>query len=158
MGWCDGLVTESCLSQQLFIACKCKYISYRILFFLSLFIIIINIIIFYLKTLSISRLYRVANRLMIMEQLVEWKLAGETEVLGENQPQFNSVHHKTHMAWPGVEPGWHIWEAGELLLLLLLFGSTNCLNTHSYYIKFIRSNLIISHRYRIFNCWLRNNI
>jgi hypothetical protein len=33
--------------------------------------------------------------MMIMEQLVELGLAGETEVLGENLPHF--VHHKSHM-------------------------------------------------------------
>jgi hypothetical protein len=32
-----------------------------------------------------------------MEQLVEWELAGETEVLGENLPQCHFVHHKFHM-------------------------------------------------------------
>jgi hypothetical protein len=31
---------------------------------------------------------------MIVEQLVEWRLAGETEVLGENLPQRYFVHHK----------------------------------------------------------------
>jgi hypothetical protein len=31
---------------------------------------------------------------MIFEQLVEWKLAGETELLGENLPQRHFVHHK----------------------------------------------------------------
>jgi hypothetical protein len=35
--------------------------------------------------------------LMNMEHLVEWKLAGETEVLGENLPQFDVVHHKSRM-------------------------------------------------------------
>jgi hypothetical protein len=31
---------------------------------------------------------------MIVEQLVEWRLSGETEVLGENLPQLHFVHHK----------------------------------------------------------------
>jgi hypothetical protein len=39
---------------------------------------------------------------MMMDKLVEW-LAGETEVLGGNLPQFRFVHHKTHML-PGCEP------------------------------------------------------
>jgi hypothetical protein len=31
---------------------------------------------------------------VIVEQFVEWRLAGETEVLGENLPQRHFVHHK----------------------------------------------------------------
>jgi hypothetical protein len=39
-----------------------------------------------------------------LEQLVEWKLAGETELLGENLPQRHFVHHKIPHDRPGLEP------------------------------------------------------
>jgi hypothetical protein len=42
--------------------------------------------------------------MVIVEKLVEWRLAGETEVLGENLPQRDFVHHKSHMTRPGLEP------------------------------------------------------
>jgi hypothetical protein len=41
---------------------------------------------------------------VIVEQLVEWRLAGETEVLGENLTQRHIVHHKSHITRPGLEP------------------------------------------------------
>jgi hypothetical protein len=51
--------------------------------------------------------------LMKKEQLVEWELAGETEVLGGDPPQFPFVHHKSQNIWPGIEPGSQSWETGE---------------------------------------------
>jgi hypothetical protein len=43
--------------------------------------------------------------IMMMENLVEWRLAGETEVLGENLPQRHFVHHRSHLTRSGIEPG-----------------------------------------------------
>jgi hypothetical protein len=49
--------------------------------------------------------------MVIVEKLVEWRLAGETEVLEENLPQRHFVHHKFHLTRPGFEPGLPRWEA-----------------------------------------------
>jgi hypothetical protein len=43
--------------------------------------------------------------MMTEEQLVEWRLAGETEVFEENLSQRQFFHHKSHMTRPGLEPG-----------------------------------------------------
>jgi hypothetical protein len=40
--------------------------------------------------------------IMMMEKLVEWRLAGETEVLGENLPKRHFVYHKSHLARAAV--------------------------------------------------------
>jgi hypothetical protein len=47
--------------------------------------------------------------IMMIEKLVEWWLAGETEVLGENLPQWRFVNRML----PGREPGPPRWEASD---------------------------------------------
>jgi hypothetical protein len=42
---------------------------------------------------------------MNMEQLVEWELAEETEVLGGHLRGVQFVHHNSHMIWLGNELG-----------------------------------------------------
>jgi hypothetical protein len=37
-----------------------------------------------------------------VEQSVEWDLAEETELLGENLSQCHFLHHKSHMTLPGT--------------------------------------------------------
>jgi hypothetical protein len=37
--------------------------------------------------------------------LVEWESAGEIEVFGESLSQYHFIHHKSHMTYPGIEPG-----------------------------------------------------
>jgi hypothetical protein len=50
--------------------------------------------------------------IMTMENLVEWRLAGETKVLGENLPPCRFVHYKPHML-TGRESGPPRWEASD---------------------------------------------
>jgi hypothetical protein len=64
--------------------------------------------------------------LMYMEQLVEWELTGETEILGENKQQFHIVHHKSNMTGPGIQRWPPLWEAGDWLPeTILLYAGDN---------------------------------
>jgi hypothetical protein len=48
-----------------------------------------------------------------MEHIVEWEMAGETEVPGENLSQCRLVHRNSHMTWTGVKPELPQWEASD---------------------------------------------
>jgi hypothetical protein len=50
---------------------------------------------------------------MNVEQLFEWESTVETELAGENMPQWHYVHHKSHNNWPGIELRSQWWEAGD---------------------------------------------
>jgi hypothetical protein len=51
--------------------------------------------------------------MMSVEQSMEWEVAGEAEVLGENLSQCHFVHQKSDVTWPGLEPGPPRWEASD---------------------------------------------
>jgi hypothetical protein len=47
--------------------------------------------------------------LINVKQFVEWELAGETELIGQNPTQYQSVHHKSPKTLPEIEPGPPRW-------------------------------------------------
>jgi hypothetical protein len=51
--------------------------------------------------------------MVIVDQFVEWRLAGETGLLGEKLPLRHFVHHKFHITISWLEPGPPRWEASD---------------------------------------------
>jgi hypothetical protein len=51
--------------------------------------------------------------LMNTESLLELELAGGTEVIEGNLPQYHFVHHKSNVTSPGIEPEPQLWGAGD---------------------------------------------
>jgi hypothetical protein len=56
---------------------------------------------------------------MIVESMMECRLAGETEVLRENLPQRHFCPSQNPTCLPGFEPGPPRWEAEETYLLYI---------------------------------------
>jgi hypothetical protein len=57
--------------------------------------------------LLVLRLYSISDRMINVEQLVEWELAGRP---------------KSHMTWPGIEPGLPQWETTTRLVCWLSYN------------------------------------
>jgi hypothetical protein len=67
-----------------------------------------------LRPINTGLLYQPRMIVMVtVDKLVEWRLAGETEILGENLPQRHFVHYNSHMTTSGFEPGPPRWKASE---------------------------------------------
>jgi hypothetical protein len=58
--------------------------------------------------------------IMIIDKLVEWRLAGETEVLRENLPQCRFVRNKSHMFCSDANPA----RGGKPATNRLTYGKT----------------------------------
>jgi hypothetical protein len=58
-----------------------------------------------LGTSATTGLLYLPRVIVMTENLVEWRLAGETEVFGENLPQRHFIHHKSHLPDTGSKAG-----------------------------------------------------
>jgi hypothetical protein len=95
--------------------------------------------------------------MVIVEKLMEWRLAGGTEVLRENLPQRHFVHPKSHMTRPRLEPGlpqWEPWGGRHLDHLWSLPGDLNRKFQHMPYCSSITTAHPPMHPWKLQSLWL----
>jgi hypothetical protein len=79
---------------------------------------------------------------VMMENLVQWRLTGETEVLGGNLPKRHFVNHKSHLPDPGSNPG----RCGGK-------PATNRLSYGAGLIPSLVYQILIRSKTKYFSCW-----
>jgi hypothetical protein len=97
--------------------------------------------------------------MVIVEQLVEWRLAGETKVPGENLHQCHFVHHKSHKTWPR-SPQWERWEVASRIMHVYFVHSktvsSRCFANSSPEVTFRIALVAAFHYFAIFMLNLNN--
>jgi hypothetical protein len=96
-----SLLTENLSVITLFFS-PCKMPSYRALYTVTEFAKTVHLVLRPLLAYCTSPSWYM---MVIVEQLVELRLAGDTEVLGENVPQRHFAHHKSHITRRRLEAG-----------------------------------------------------